>query len=175
MKVVAALSLVAVLSPAIAQAQTPAPPASAQVPPAQITISGWRLECDSLSGPLTCQVTDNVTARTNGAVISAISLRIDPLTKAPAMLVHVPLGIAVDDGVRVGFVNGAVQTLPVFTCNAGGCFARAALGTPVLAAMRAAKEPLHIAYDSLDAKAAKQTITISLALDGFASAYDRLR
>lgn len=175
MKVLAALPLVAVLSAATAQAQTPSPPPSAQVPPAQITISGWRLECDSLSGPLACQVTDRVTARANDAVISAISLRIDPLAKTPVMLVHVPLGIAVQDAVRVGFETGAVQTLPVYTCNAGGCFARAALGAPVLAAMRSAKEPLRIAYAALDAKGAKQTITISLALDGFASAYDRLR
>ena len=138
-------------------------------------ISGWRLECDSRSGPLACQLIDQVTARSNNAVISAISLHVDAMTKGPIMVVQVPLGIAVEDAVRVGFENGAVQTLPIYTCNRNGCFARAQAGEPVLSAMRAAKQPLRIAYESLDSNAAKQTITITLGLDGFSAAFDRLR
>jgi invasion protein IalB len=148
---------------------------SAQVPQAEISISGWRLECDSLGGALQCHLLDQVTARGNNAVISAITIRRQSAANAPVMVVQVPLGIAVDNAVRVGFENGAVQTLPFFTCNRNGCFARAQVGEPVLSAMRAAKQPFRIAYETLDANGEKQTVTITLGLDGFSSAYDRLR
>lgn len=173
MRIAIRLVLFAVLSTA-AEAQTPGP-TPAQVPPAQISISGWRLECDSLGGGLQCQLIDQITARGNNAVISAISVRRTSDAGMPVMIVQVPLGIAVDDAVRVGFENGAVQTLPVFTCNRNGCFARAQIGEPVLSAMRGAKQQLRVAYQNLDANGGKQTVTISLALDGFPSAYERLR
>lgn len=175
MKIAVGVLLAAVLSAARADAQTSTPLPTAQVPAAQIAISGWRLECDSRSGPFACQLVDQVTARSNNAVIIAISLHVDAMTKSTLMVVQVPLGIANENAVRVGFENGAVQTLPIFTCNRNGCFARAAAGEPVLSAMRAAKQPLRIAYETLDANNAQQTITTSLSLDGFATAFDRLR
>jgi invasion protein IalB len=174
MRIAMGFVLVAALG-AAADAQSPTPAPATQVPPAQIVISGWRLECNTVAGSLQCLLLDQVTARSNNAVISAISIRRANDGKSSAMVVQVPLGTAVDDAVRVGFENGAVQTLPFYTCNRSGCFARAAVGEPVLSAMRAAKQPLRIAYETLDTNGAKQTVTISLGLDGFSSAYDRLR
>lgn len=161
-------------SPAPAARASAAPTTTQQVPQAQISISGWRLQCDSSGGALQCALLDQVTARGGGA-ISTISITRPADAAAPSALVQVPLGIALADGIRLGFENGAVQTLSVFTCNRNGCFARAPLGEPTLAAMRAAKLPLRIAYESLADNGAKQTVTITLALDGFAAAYDRLR
>ena len=180
MKTALGVLLVAALgAPALAQS-TPAPvrpsaPAAQQVSPSEITISGWQLQCDSRGGSgLNCQALDEVTARRNNAVISAVSVRQTP-DKKPIILVQVPLGIALQDGIRVGFENGAVQAMPAFTCNNNGCMARAAIGDPLLNAMRAAKQPLRIAYENLDGNLNKQTITIVLGLDGFSAAYDKLR
>jgi invasion protein IalB len=139
----------------------------------QILISGWRLDCTSVGGALECQLRDEVTARANNAVISA-SIRQDATSAAPLAIVQIPLGTAIDDAVRVGFNNGALQRLPVRTCNRNGCFASGRLGQPVVAGLRAAKAPLRIAYDTLADSGAKQTVTISLGLDGFASAFARL-
>lgn len=171
MKTALAISLVAALA-GTASAQG-APP-SAQVSPSQIVISGWRYECDSSTGAFACQVNDVVTVRSNGATVAAVRVRIANETKSPIVAVQVPLGIAVAHGVRLGFENGALQTLPIFTCDRRGCFATAELGQPVLAAMRAGKLPLRVAYEALNGTA-EQTISIQLGLADFPAAYDQLK
>jgi invasion protein IalB len=177
----------------IAQAGTPpatAPLASAAPLPAvapvaqaspgqpsspQISISGWRLECNAPGGnKLFCQLLDQVSVRSNGAVLAAISVHQAGGSKVPTMLLQVPVGIAVDDGVRVSVQGSTGQTLPVVTCNRDGCFAQAQTGATLLEAMRTAKQPLRIVYSVLDANGGKQAITITLSLDGFSTVYDRL-
>jgi invasion protein IalB len=150
------------------------PPPAAQVPAAQIVISGWRYECDSSSGAFACHVNDVVTVRGGDSVVAAVRVQLAGEPKSPVIAVQVPLGIAVAHGVRVWFDNGALQTIPIFTCDRRGCFATAALGGPMLAAMRAAKQRLRIAYEALNGTA-EQTISIQLGLDDFPAAYDQLR
>lgn len=158
-----------------AQTNAPATPSSAAPSAPLIVISGWRLECASTTGgSLACEALDRVSVRTTGAVVGGLSVHFLADGKTPEILVQVPLGIAVPAGVRVGTNSGIMQTLPVSTCNRDGCFARAQMSGPLLGAMRAAKEALRIAYDSLAPNADARTVTISLGLDGFAAAYDKL-
>ena len=142
---------------------------------APFSISGWRVECGSSGSALACVVLDEIRARANGTVLSAISLTMPAGSKSPQVVVQIPLGIAIDDGVRVGFENGAVETLRVYTCNREGCFARGQIGQPILSSMHAGKQPLRITYANLDPAAGKQAVQISVGLEGFNAAYDRLR
>jgi invasion protein IalB len=152
----------------------PAAPASPG-PALQISISGWSLQCGSPGGgKLFCQLLDQVSVRSNGAVLAALSVHQTAGSKSPAMLLQVPVGIAVDEGVRVSVASGTEQTLPVVTCNRNGCFAQAPISAALLAAMRAGKAPLRVVYSVLDANGGKQAITITLSLDGFSTVYDRL-
>jgi invasion protein IalB len=186
---ISAISLFAALS-TVAQAGTPpatapvatAAPVSAPAPAAspgqaspQISISGWSLQCSSPGGgKLFCQLLDQVSVRSNGAVLAAISVHQPTGSKTPTMLLQVPVGIAVDEGVHVSVAAGTEQTLPVVTCNRNGCFAQAPIGAALLAAMRAGKAPLRVVYSVLDSNGGKQAITITLSLDGFSTVYDRL-
>ncbi|HZO95203.1 MAG TPA: invasion associated locus B family protein [Candidatus Baltobacteraceae bacterium] len=156
-----------------AVAETP-PPGTGRVPAAQIVISGWRYQCDSSTGAFACQVTDVVGVRGSDAVVAAVRIRVATENKTPIVAVQVPLGIAVAHGVRAGFENGAMQTLPIFTCDRRGCFATAELGGPMLAAMRGAKSPLRIAYETLNGSN-EQTISVQLGMADFPAAYDQLR
>lgn len=150
------------------------PAAAAQVPASQIVISGWRYECDSSSGTFACRVNDVVTVRGGDTVVAAVRVQLASDTKSPVIAVQVPLGIAVAHGVRVWFDNGAAQTVPIFTCDRRGCFATAQLGGPMLAAMRAGKQRMRIAYEGLNGTT-EQTISIQLGLDDFSAAFDQLR
>ncbi len=156
---------------AAAQSTAPAPSAS----PPMIVVSGWRLECSSTTANLSCQALDRVSMRANNAVVGALSVRLSGDKKTPILFVQVPLGIAIPNGVRVGTTSGAVQTVQILTCNGNGCFGNTALGEPLLNAMRAAKEPLHLAYESIANGATARTITVNLGLRGFAATYDKLR
>ncbi len=112
--------------------------------------------------------------RGNDVVVAAVRVRIAGETKEPVIEVQVPLGTALAHGVRIGFPSGAMQTFPFYTCDRRGCFATAQLGGPLLAAMRAAKAPLRIAYETLNGNA-QPTISVALGLDDFPAAFDQLR
>ncbi len=83
----------------------------------------------------------------------ALMLALALVPDAPIVFVQLPLGIAIPNAVRVGTAGGALQTIAILTCNRDGCFGNARLGDPLLDAMRAAKEPLHLAYETLAADA----------------------
>jgi invasion protein IalB len=152
-----------------AQAQTTQLPASAY------SISGWRVECSSQSNALACQLIDQVVARANNGVIAGLSVQQVGAAKTPTLIVQVPLGAALDQPVRVGFNAGTAQSVPFVSCYNNGCFARAALQDSMLAQMRDAKQPLSVSYSTYNANMQKQNINITLPLDGFAVAYDKLK
>jgi len=159
----------------VAAAQSPSPAAPAPTSsPSVIVVSGWRLECASNAADLACQALDRVSLRANNAVVGALSVRLSRDKKTPVLFVQVPLGIAIPNAVRVGTGSGALQTVQILTCNRDGCFGNARLGEPLLNAMRAAKEPLHLAYESIGSDSTARTITVNVGLAGFASAYDKL-
>lgn len=153
----------------MAQAQT------TQVSPSAYSISGWRVECSSQSNALSCQLVDQVLARANNGVIAGISVMQAGAAKTPTIVVQVPLGSALDQPIRVGFNGGPEQQLTFVSCYSSGCFARGTIGGALLAQMRDAKQPLSVSYATLDAAFNKQTVRITLPLDGFAVAYDKLK
>lgn len=139
-------------------------------------ISGWRLECNTQSNTLLCQVLDEITARANGAVIAAVSIRLQQDGKTPLLIVQTPLGVAVDDPVHIGLEGGSGQSLAFLTCFSSGCFARTVLSQSLLSSMQtSSKQSLRVAFTSLDNNFSKQTISIDLGLDGFAAAYAKLK
>jgi len=163
------LLVLAVSFSGAAQAQTQ------QVSPSAYSISGWRVECSSQSNALACQLIDQVTARANNGVIAGVSVVQAGATKTPTIVVQVPLGAALDQPISVGLNGGAQQTVPFVSCYNNGCFARAALQDSLLAQMRDAKQPLSLSYSTYDASMNKQSIHITMPLDGFAVAYDKLK
>ncbi len=168
-----AFALIALLAGSAVPAQTRAQ--TTQVAPSAYSISGWRVECASRSNALSCQLVNQVVARANNGVIAGISVQQTGAEKTPTIIVQVPLGAAVDSPVRVGLNAGSEELLPFVSCYSSGCFARATLGDALLAQMRDGKQPLSVSYASFDANMNRQTIRITLPLDGFAVAYDKLK
>jgi invasion protein IalB len=163
-------ALAASAAPGGAAAQTQ----PAQVSPNAYSISGWRVECSSRNNVLSCQLVDQVLARANNGVIAGISVLQAGEGKTPTMVVQVPLGVSIADGVRVG-IGSNEQLLPFISCYGSGCFARGAIGDPLLSQMRDAKQPLSVSYSTFDGNMNKQNVRITLPLDGFAVAYDKLK
>jgi invasion protein IalB len=118
---------------------------------------------------------DQVLARANDSVLAGISMVRAESTKTVTMIVQVPLGVAVSDGVHVGLSGTEEQTLAFVSCYNNGCFARGTLSDALLSQMRDAKQPLAVSYSAFDGNMNKQNIRITLPLDGFAVAYDKLK
>lgn len=167
---ISAAALLAAAAPAGTAAQTQ----PTQVSPNAYSISGWRVECSSRNNTLSCQLVDQVLTRANNGVIAGISVLQAGDAKTPTMVVQVPLGVGVADGVRIG-IGSDEQLLPFISCYGNGCFARGTIGNPLLSEMRDAKQPLSISYSTFDGNMNKQSVRITLPLDGFAVAYDKLK
>jgi invasion protein IalB len=173
MKTMLAFAFMAALTMAASAQTAPSSPTPA-ASPAQIVISGWRLDCATTAGTFACQLVNRVSLRSNNAVVGAVAVHLSGDGKSPLIDVQVPLGIALAPGVHIGTASGALQAVSLVRCRVDGCYARSTLGEPLLNAMRAAKEPLQIAYETFDANDQPQTITIRLGLNGFGAGYDKL-
>jgi invasion protein IalB len=153
--------------------------AAAQTPPStaggQITVTGWRVECDSQGAGLNCRVTDQAAQQTTNLVVAALGVTLASDTKKPVLTIQVPLQLAVSDPITVSSENVS-QPYAALTCDRPGCFARAPITDGLLAQMRSSKQPLKIVYNLINpGTLAKQTITVSLPLDGFAASLDKIK
>lgn len=171
LRIALAAAIFAALIPTHGVAQTQA----TQVSPSAYSISGWRVECSSGNNALSCQLVDQVLARANNSVIAGISVLQTGTAKTPTIVVQVPLGVAVSDGVHVGLNGGDAETLSFVACYSNGCYARGTLSDAMLSQMRGAKQPLSVSYAAFDGSMNKQNVRITLPLDGFAVAYDKLK
>jgi invasion protein IalB len=159
----------AVLTQAAA-AQTPPPPTAGQV-----TITGWRVECDSQAAGLNCRVTDQAAQQSTNLVVAGLGVTLASDTKKPVLTIQVPLQLAVSDPITVSSENVS-QPYPPLTCDRPGCFARAPITDGLLAKMVSSKQPLKIVYNVVNPTTlAKQTITVQLPLDGFAASLAKIK
>jgi invasion protein IalB len=162
------ISLLAMLTQA-AVAQTPSPATAAQ-----IAISGWRVECDSQGTALNCRVTNRAAQGGSGLVIAALGIAIASDTKKPVLTLQLPLGLAVTDPVTLS-ADTVSQPYSLITCDRAGCFARAPISDALLAKMGDGKQLLRIAYNVVGPTLLKQTITLTLPLDGFSASLNKIK
>ena len=86
------------VSPVIAFAQAK----KTEVP----TVStGWRVDCNNNGKTLDCRAFSDIIQRETNKIISSVSVRYDAAAKKPVMIVQLPLGILVTEGVSVTLDN----------------------------------------------------------------------
>jgi invasion protein IalB len=153
-----------------AAAQTPPPPAAGQ-----ISITGWRVECDSQAAGLNCRATDQAAQQSTNLVVAGLGVTLASDTKKPVLTIQVPLQLAVADPITVTSENVS-QPFPALTCDRPGCFARAPITDGLLAKMMTSKQPLKLVYNLINPTTlAKQSITVTMPLDGFAASLDKIK
>ena len=170
MKILSALIVFCAVLSRAAYAQTA--PAAGGAP--QIVISGWKVECDSQGAALNCRVTDTATQTGTGLVIAALGISLATDTKKPVLTLQLPLGLAVTDPITLS-ADGATQTYALITCDRAGCFARAPIGDALLEKMRAGKQPLRVVYNVIGSTLAKQTVTLTMPLDGLDASLNKIK
>jgi invasion protein IalB len=142
----------------------------AQTPAPGFDVSGWRVDCTTKAGVIDCAAMDQVTVRGTNQQLIVMTVRIAPDTKKPVVLIQLPLGIAVANGLTLTIGEAPPQTYPIQTCTPGGCFAGTALADRQLESMRTSAQ-LRVAWGSLE----KQTTTVTMPLTGFAACYAKLK
>jgi invasion protein IalB len=132
--------------------------------------SGWRIECANDGKALDCRAINRVNHRDTRELIAAVAVRIPPDSKKPAVIIQLPLGIQLADKITLRVDEGKPESYPIQTCTQTGCLVGAPASEALISSLRGGRE-LKVAFQSL----AKQTITVTMPLAGFALAYDKIK
>lgn len=148
---------------------TPAPSPSTAPAPAQ---PAWAMRCSSPSrdAPLECAIEQNAFLAKTGQLVVLVNIRVPGDTRAPIALVQLPLGLNLQAGAKFQIDDGKGVDLPIQTCENKGCYASVPISSETLNALRSGKQ-LKIIFQDL----AKESLTVTVPLNDFAAAYDKIK
>ena len=127
----------------------------------------WGVTCTGTSAGLDCRAVQSVPMTNTGQASIAFQLPAD--TKKPLMLILVPTGIYLPDGVTLGF-GGESRKVPLHNCDGTGCLAKYGPTDAEVAAM-AKGVPVTISVKDVN----EQPISIQVPTIGFAAAYAKIK
>lgn len=154
-------------APAKPAAQQPAPAAEAAKP----AEPQWLARCVSerRQGPMECSVEQSAVMAQTGQMVVQFTIRTVP-NAAPNVVAQLPLGLNIPVGVRLQVDDSKTADFQIQTCEARGCVIAAPLPADFLAAMKTGTQ-LKVMFQNLK----HETLTIPMALAGFAAAYDKVQ
>lgn len=132
------------------------------------TSGAWELQCVAgASSQRRCQTVGRVQSSDGKQVILVMSLA--KIAKATSMQLAVPLGVAVQPGVKIEIDGAFSRTMPISRCTAQGCLVEETVPVEMINAMMI-KATASINVTTPEGK----TIPIALPLDGFEKAFSGL-
>ncbi len=150
-----------------ASAQDAAAPAAATPPPAPW---GARCSSDARTTAPDCVIEQRVVLSNTGQLLTAVTVRMPPDSMTPAMMIQTPFGLYLPAGLKLAVDDKDLGTLPLQTCDAGGCYAGEVVSAELLAALKAGTT-LKVTFQD----AAQRDIAVPVSLNGFSAAYDKIQ
>src|SRR5580693_1416555 len=152
-------------------APTTATPA-ADTAPAAAPQPGWAVRCSSASreAPLECAMEQTAVLSKTGQLVVLVNIRVPGDTRAPILLVQMPLGLNLPAGIKLQIDEGKLTDLPIQTCESRGCYATIPLPADVLAALRSGQQ-MKLSFQTMN----KEPVVIPMPLGDFAAAYDKIK
>lgn len=170
----ALLGAAAMVAPALAHAQTPAPAPTSAAPVVQGTdrpFQAWNLHCETRTDPAPrvriCGLMSTVTLQDEkGArnVALQFMLRSVPGAKGWQLSVDTPIGVWLPDGVQLVRQGKELVRLPFVACQPKGCQAGVVLTPAQFAAFVTATDQADAVYRLQT----RQTVTLTFSMLGFA-------
>ncbi len=105
-----------------------------------------------------------------GQVVMAVVVRIAPENRAPALQLQLPHGTYLPGGVKLRTDTGFGLDLAFQMCDQRGCYTGNPVTPELLAALKAGKR-----LDATVQNMAREQQLLTMPLDGFAAAYDRVQ
>ncbi|MES9903853.1 MAG: invasion associated locus B family protein [Sedimenticola sp.] len=158
---VLSLLLVLFFTTAVAQ-EKPAPEK-----PVPQKFKDWSKQCEVLPGldQEVCYIFQNITVKKTGQVIMSINIHYPQNQKEPAMVVTLPLGVALVPGISVQVDEGESLNIPYNICINNGCRAGFSVEEPILVLLKKGNR-LNISFATIQGKGTK----LSTSLSGFTAA-----
>jgi invasion protein IalB len=149
-----------------------APTQADKQPGASAPGPGWAVTCKSQAKEeeLECGVSQTVVMKKSGKVVTNVTFRVPADTKKPEILIQLPLRLYLPAGATYQVDENTPQTVNFRACNRSGCYAQTPVTPEVLATLKTGKQ-LTIGFQNL----ARKPIRVSLSLNGFGDAYDKMQ
>jgi invasion protein IalB len=127
----------------------------------------WELQCVAGASSRRCQTVGRVQSPDGKQVILVMSLA--KIAKTTSMQLAVPLGVAVQPGVKIEIDGAYSKTMPISRCTAQGCLVEGTVPAEMIKAM-VIKATASIHVTTPEGK----TIPLALPLNGFEKAFSGL-
>lgn len=159
---------------ALAQGSIAAPkPADASAKPAASgetkAFGDWSVRCSSADSAAPCEMIEIRVAKKTGQRVLAVQLVYVPARDATIMIVAVPLGVALQNGVVLATDTFTSPVMHFVRCDTQGCYAQLMVPADTIGALgRATKAQIQIVF--VDGR----KINLPFSLDGFTGAHSAL-
>ncbi len=136
------------------------------------TLSKWITKCAAPKGKTAahCTIQQTIIVSKTRQRLLSFTVKVPSDAPLPALMIQLPLGLFLPDGIKVQIDKHFPQQLEIQTCNSEGCFAGSAISSDMLASMIRGKR-LTITFSNL----AKKKITVPVVLEGFGQSYQKVR
>ena len=130
----------------------------------------WKVSCSSKQAGLDCRALQTLFLKNTGQPVLTAAVHVPPDTKKPTLLFSLPLGFYIPAGVSLQFGKDAAKSLPVQTCDRGGCLVQYAISAAEISAMQ---QGADLSVTLQDMK--KKPITFVVPVAGFSEAYAKVK
>ncbi|MBN9057827.1 MAG: invasion associated locus B family protein, partial [Rhizobiales bacterium] len=133
---------------------------------------GWAASCVSVARAAApdCELTQRAVLSGSGQLVASVTVRVPADTRRPVVMIRLPLGLSLEGGVTIDVDGAGARSLPLQTCDAGGCYAGAPVSDELLAAMFKGQK-LNVTFQNLN----KEPIKLPMSLAGFSATYGKIK
>lgn len=155
--------------PAAVEAPASAPVVAAPGPEKVNTALAWTVNCFSSSrlAPADCKIEQRLFAKETGRGLSVATIEIPGATRQPVLVLHLPNGLALQDGVSLAIDNGTATPLLWQSCDGNGCYATLILTPALIETMKTGKV-MAVKVSAAN----REPLTFQHLLTDFAAAYE---
>lgn len=132
----------------------------------------WATQCTSgaRTSALNCVMEQRVIQADTRQTILSITIRVPGDTRAPVLMIQVPHGLYIPEGVTISVDDGAEAQYPVQTCEQSGCYIGTEVPDALLGSLQSG-QTLNIKFQNLN----REELNVPVPLKGFSEFYSRIQ
>jgi invasion protein IalB len=134
--------------------------------------SNWITSCSSTerNAPLNCLLEQRIIVKETGQLVVKLTVRIDGVSRKPALLIQAPLGLNLAAGIIIRVDDGKPEKLDLQMCDASGCYAGSPISNELLALLTSGTK-VNFTFQNL----AKKDLNFEMPLTSFSAAFQKVK
>jgi invasion protein IalB len=104
-----------------------------------------------------------------GQLLAGVTIRMPADSQTPVLMIRTPFGLNLPAGLKLAIDDRPVATLPLQTCDGGGCYAGEVVSAELLEALKRGTT-LSVTFQDTT----QRDIAVPVSLNGFTAAYDKI-